>query len=270
MHTTPTMPPAARRGGIRKLFLCGCLLPMLLLGIGVAGAAGYGWYFLSGKVVEYTETEPRIVPTVAYTDEEANEIGQRANEFFQRIQTGNADEQFVLSTRELNVLLNSQPGLKDRVFVTLQNGRLHADLSIPTDRVPGGSGRFLNASGKLELALDDTTVSLSLIEAEVKGEPIDESLLTQLRDLKLSTEEIKDPRFAALVGMFQKVTILDDRLVVQPRPGFNGLDGGTVANVKFSEPPAAASATPKPPKKPSQPEIQLPGFGKVKYNEFAK
>ncbi|WP_145091680.1 hypothetical protein [Rosistilla carotiformis] len=270
MNTTPHMPSANRRGGIRKLFLCGCLLPMLLLGIGVVGAAGYGWYFLTGKVVEYTETEPRSVPTVAYTDDEANEIAQRANEFFQRVQIGNADEQFVLSTRDLNVLLNSQPGLKDRVFVTLQNGRLRADLSIPTDRMPGGSGRFLNASGELALALDDTTVSLSVIEAEVKGEPVDESLLSQLRDLKLSTEEIQDPRFAALVGMFQKVTILDDRLVVQPRPTADGLAGGGVAHVKFSEPPVTKAATPEPSKKPSLPEIQIPGFGKVKYNEFAK
>ncbi|QDV54789.1 hypothetical protein Mal33_07540 [Rosistilla oblonga] len=279
MHTPPTMPPAARRGGIRKLLLCGCLLPMLLLGIGAVGLAGYGWYFVSGKVAEYTETEARAVPTVAFDEVEAEEIGQRASEFFERVQAGSSDEQFVLSTRELNVLLNSQPGLKDCVFVTLQNGRLRADVSIPTDRVPGGSGRFLNASGELELSLDDTTLSLSLIDAEVKGEPIDESLLTQFRDLKLSTEDVNDPRFAALLGMFQKVTILDDRLVVQPRStndaiaAADGLAGNEVANVKFSENKATAAAktvAPPAPAKAPLPEIQLPGFGKVRYNEFAK
>lgn len=281
MSTTPNVPSAARRGGIRKIFLCGCLLPMLLLGIGVVGTAAYGWFYVKGMVAEYTETEPREVPTVAFTDAEAEAIEQQTSEFFRRVQDGQGEGELVLSTRELNVLLNSQPTLKDRVFVTLQNGRVHAQVSLPTDQFPGGAGRYLNASGEFEASLDAGQLSLNLVSAEIKGEPVSEDHLVKLRELQVNVEESDDPRFAALVQMFEKIKIQDDRLVVQARNPAGEVDGNAIANVKYSAPnaatatksTAAASAKKSSAKAASvkaEPEIQLPGFGKIQYNEFVK
>jgi hypothetical protein len=195
----------------------GCLMTMLLV-VGVMVAVGFGTYhFFTQQVAQYTSTEPRQLPVVEVAPEKMKEIEARVDTFQKDVDQGQALDPLVLTSDELNALIAQQEKLRGHVFVTIEDGLIQADVSFPTDELPGGQGRYFNGSARINASLEDGELIVKLESAELDGQPIPESFMNPLRKQNLAKDVNKDPEVAKTLAKFERLEIEGDRLILTPK-----------------------------------------------------
>lgn len=212
----------------------GCLITMLLV-VGGLVAVGFGTYhFLTQQVTQYTSPEPRQLPVVEVSPEEMEEIATRVDTFQKEIDQGKAPESLVLTSEELNALISQQEKLRERVFVTIEDGLIEADVSFPTDGLPGGQGRYFNGSARIDVSLENGELIVNLESAELNGQPIPESIMKQLRTQNLAKDMNNEPDFAKTLAKFERLGVEGDKLILTPK-----VPPPDTAPDDVKEPPAA-------------------------------
>ncbi|MCA9182088.1 MAG: hypothetical protein KDA51_11565 [Planctomycetales bacterium] len=195
----------------------GCLMSMLLV-VGVMVALGFGtYYFFAQQVAQYTSTEPRQLPVVEVAPEKMKEIEARVDTFQKDVDQGEALEPLVLTSDELNALIAQQEKLRGHVFVTIEDGLIQADVSFPTDELPGGQGRFFNGSARINASLENGELIVKLDSAELDGQPIPESFMNPLSKQNLAKDINKDPEVAKTLAKFERLEIEGDKLILTPK-----------------------------------------------------
>lgn len=288
-HLACSRAARARTGGIKKIFLVGCLLPMCLLVVATVGLVGYGWYHLQGAIEEYTDATPQQIAQIEVDGIESAQLHARIKSFAADVESGAAAPELVLSQRDLNVIVNSDHRIKNHVALRIENGVIIGDISLPTDSIPGGANRFFNATGRFKVESRDGFSSLTLAEAEIKGEAIDERAMEQIRNVNLLDEARKNPEAMRILANIQQISVRGDTVVLIPKTA-NGeshvqtnsfadtapaleatpvsANGGSTPpsmNSRSLPPPASSTptaATPAP--------YTVPGGGKIQYNKFVK
>ena len=149
--------------------------------------------------------------------EELAEVETRVNDFKESLEEGESSNDLVLTADEINALINSQPQLKGRLFVTIKDGRIAGDVSIPTDFLPGGKGRFFNASGTFDVTLENGVLIVTLASATVQGNPVPAEFIEQMRGENLARDAYNDPEVADTLRKFESLTIVDDKIILTPR-----------------------------------------------------
>jgi hypothetical protein len=81
-------------------------------------------------------------------------------------------EGLVLTADEINTLISSNQNLKGRVYVSIGEGQVTADVSIPTDAIPGANGRFFNGSVTLDVSLEEGVLIVTVNAAKVNDENV--------------------------------------------------------------------------------------------------
>mmetsp|Transcript_19185 Transcript_19185/g.47430 ORF Transcript_19185/g.47430 Transcript_19185/m.47430 type:complete len:377 (+) Transcript_19185:122-1252(+) len=159
------------------------LLGFLIFGA-VASIAGYRWYrFVSHQVQKWTVVEPNALPVQDVPLEELSLLKDSAHLFWDSIQYGKVPEDFVLSAKDLNGFFASEERLRGNAFAEMKENEYQVSISMPTDRLPGGKGRFFVATKTLKW--DPETQEL-----KVKVQPMEESMGTMAEAvLKLTTME---------------------------------------------------------------------------------
>lgn len=234
-------PPEAKTG---RCLLFGCI-GVFVTGLLLILCAGFGTYFAVQKQVEkYTATEPADLPTVEYSDEDIETLQARLDSFQTTLNpepepesdatsseaNGQAESEvaaepesepesvseLVLSADDINALIATSPDLKGRVFVAIDDGKITGEISVPIDSfVPGSKGRYLNGSGTFDVSLDEGILVVSIDAAEVKGEPIPESIMQGLRQQNLAKDLYKDKDTADMIRRFKSIRIEDDKIIAE-------------------------------------------------------
>jgi hypothetical protein len=191
----------------------------LVVGAGAAIALGVGgYYYLQGQVATYTTSAPRELPVVAYTEAESRALSQRLEFFGEELQADRQADSFVLTAADINAILGEQPGLRGKIFIRVDQGRLAADVSIPLEDLPValGSGRYFNGTFSVKVSLENGELIVHLDQAEVNGKKLPELILAPLRRENLAKDLYQDPKLAALIRKFDRVIIEDDKIVLVP------------------------------------------------------
>ncbi|MFV2067843.1 MAG: hypothetical protein ACC645_12785 [Pirellulales bacterium] len=201
--------------------LYGCLFSLVfLLMLAVCGGFA-GYWFFQGQVAKYTSDKPAEMPVIEYSEEELAAIESRVETFKEAIDKGETPEDLVLTAEELNALISKEDGLRGKVYVTIQEGQVSGEVSIPADFVPGGKGRYFNATATFNVSLDHGVLIVTLADASVKGKRVPQAFIDGMAGENLAKDIYKDPEMAETFRRFDRLTIEDDKIVLKsasPRP----------------------------------------------------
>ena len=211
-------PPRKQRG----CFFYGCITAGILLVLGTIGTAlvgymGYRWYM--NLVENYTDTQPRALPKVEATPEQQKEVDGRVQTFNDKVEKGEAAEPLILTAQDLNMIIASDPRLRNRVYITIKEGKISGEISVPLDelQIPGAKGRYLNGKTTLQVALDEGQLYVTLDELEVRGQTVPKEVMAQLRAKNLAEEFNKDPKNTEKLRKYKSVVVQDDKIIITPR-----------------------------------------------------
>lgn len=196
--------------------LSGCLglVVCSVLGLLLIGASAV-WLYQS-QLAKYTSRESRTLPRVELSDEEIHEIEMRLEEFHGSLEKGEIVEPFVLSEDEINALISQQDPFRGRVYVDIEEGRMTAQVSMPTDQIPGGQGRYFNGEVTIEAELKDGELNVRVDQASVNDQPVPEVVLSELRKQNLAQEIMQDPEARKTLDRFESLRMEKDRIVLIP------------------------------------------------------
>jgi hypothetical protein len=186
--------------------------------VGSVGAVGLGTYwFYKKQVAQYTSETARPIPVVEASEEQIQAIEERVETFQEEIEKGEAPDQLILTADDINVLISKEEKLRGRVFVTIEDGQIGAEVSFPTDAIPGAKGRFFNGSVVAEASLEDGVLIVTLQSAEVNGQPVPESIMTEIRKENLAKDVYKNVEMAEQLRKFESLEIEGDQIILTPK-----------------------------------------------------
>jgi hypothetical protein len=231
-------------------FIWGCL-GTLTVAIVVMIASVFGvYYFFTGQVEKYTDTQPANVPVVEWDEARLDELQARIDAFTEQVKSGSQEEstdadtdgklatddgddaegtsdepmapaevprELRLTSEEINALISSNEDLRGKAFVRIEDGRLYGQVTLPTDQIPGGKGRYFNADAEFEVSMDNGVLVVRLTSASVKGEPIPEAFMEGFSQQNLAKDAYDDVETAELLRKFDKIEVVDDAIVLRLR-----------------------------------------------------
>jgi hypothetical protein len=215
--------PQAKQG--RGCFFYGCLTAVILaLLVVVAGVIGVR--YLLGKVnqfvVLYTETQPMALPKAQFTAEEAAAVQAQFKRFGDALARGLTNAPLELDTQGINCLIASSPDFrefKDKVYLTLEGDQIKGQISLPLDHIPfiKGKGRFLNGGATLRVSLQNGVLVVTPQDLVVKGQPVPEVFMTQLRGQNLAESAAQNPQLTDTLRKLESILVKDGRLTITAR-----------------------------------------------------
>ncbi len=129
-----------------------------------------------------------------------------------------AVRELVLTAEEINALIAEEEAFRNRVYISIADGEITGQISVPTDKfLPGSKGRFLNASATFEVTLEDGVLIVTMNKAEVKGEQVPEAIMKEIRKENLAQELYKDKKNARMIARFESISVEEDKIVAKLR-----------------------------------------------------
>ena len=236
----PKPEPSNGGGSGYSCFLYGCLIAFLAMVVLAVVGGVVSYRFVTGTLEQYTADAPADLPKVTVSKEELAAIEDRVEVFQETIKEGGTPTDLVLTADEINALISKDEALNGRVYVTIQEGQVSGELSIPMDFMPLGKGRYFNASATFDVSLDDGVLIVTLAGAEVKGKEVPPQVIEAMSKENLAKEVYKNPEAARSLRRFESLTIEDDRIVLKPRPLSPNSDDAT----PMAEKPAESAEAP--------------------------
>lgn len=200
-------------------YLLGGCLTVLVVMVGGMVALGFGsFWFYKQQVTQYTSEEARPLPVVEVTAEKLEQIESRVEAFQEQVeQQGPPPEPLILNSDDVNALISNEEKLRGKVFVTIEDGLVQADVSLPTDGIPGGEGRYFNGSVSLEASLEDGVLLVKLQQAEVNGAPVPKAFMQAMRNQNLAKDVYKNPELAEKLSKFERLVVEGDQIILTPK-----------------------------------------------------
>jgi hypothetical protein len=219
----------------RGCFFYGCIIAtvlslLLLIAIAVIFFVLYRW--LGNVVEEYTATAPRELPKVEMPAEQRATLKQRVDAFQSAIKEGRPTEPLVLTSEEVNALIEDHPDLKNlkgKVYVTIEQDKLKGQVSVPLSDVPLlglTRGRYLNGEAEIKVSLQEGILLVTLDSIEVNGKKVPEEAMKSLRNQNWAQDVYKDPRKAEELRKYQSIEIKDGKLIIKVRDTTKADEGG--------------------------------------------
>jgi hypothetical protein len=213
--TDPAVKP--RRGCI----FYGCITGLVLLAL-ILGALMVGLHYVKKLVNRYTDTQPMELPTVQMTPGEMDQVKQRFEAFQQAVRDQRPAPPLELTADEVNALIACGPdrqALKGKVYVSLDGDKLKGEVSVPLPRVGWGvfQGRYLNGSATFNLSFRNGALSVAPQTIVVKGKPLPEVFMQEIRKQNLATQSTDDPGAAAVLRGLEDIQVKDGKLVIVPK-----------------------------------------------------
>jgi hypothetical protein len=214
--TTEQQQPIKRRRGC--LFY-GCLTSCILVLVVLAGLI-LGYLKILNS---FTDTKPATLPTVDMSDADMQQVRQRVDTFRNDVRTAHPTQPLSLSANEINALIATDPNmkaLKGKVYVDIEGSQVKGQVSVPTSDVGLGifKHRYINGSGSFNIALTNGTLFLSLQSLAIKGRPIPEKYMQQVRAQNLAQGINDDPKSSAGLSKLKSIEVKDGKIVIVPAP----------------------------------------------------
>jgi len=225
-------------------FLWGCIIAVVLVVGGMTALVGGGYFMYAQVRDKYTDTQPMALPEIPLSAEERQSVQQRFDRFRESVDAGTATEPLVLNEDEINTLIaenDSQDPMKDAVRVQLEDDTVKGRISLPLDDIPlpGLKGRYLNGVAELRGSLKDGKLEVFIENASVKGEPLPESMMAEMRRENLTAEIMNDPEARKTLEKLESMEVRDGQLIIVPKAPTGDADGSEEADA--AEEPAAGT-----------------------------
>jgi hypothetical protein len=209
--------PKPRRG----CFFYGCITGVALLVLMLA-LLFLGLCYVKHLVNRYTDTKPMELPTVHLSPAEAAQVKERFEAFQQAVREQRPTKPLVLSADDINALIASggeQEAWKGKVYVSLDDDKLKGQVSVPLQDVGLSmfKGRYLNGSATFNLSFRNGRLSVTPQTIQVKGEPLPEVYLQQIRKQNLAVALTNDPGAAAVLRGLEEIAVKEGKLVIEPK-----------------------------------------------------
>ena len=209
--------PKARRG----CFFYGCIASLVLLAL-MLGALLVGLHYVRKVVNQFTEAQPAKLPAVQMSQPELENLQQRLDAFQAAIRERRPAKPLTLTGDEINGLIAGGPEaqrLKDKVYVRLEGSQLKSDVSLPLQELGLGmfKGRYLNGNATFDLALRNGMLFVSARSIAVKGKPVPDVYMQEIRKQNLAARLINDPKTIAVLQGLRDIQVKDDKLVLEPK-----------------------------------------------------
>ncbi len=202
------------------LFWGGIIAGILLL---LALLAGYATFrYLRSVVLNYTDTKPIEMPAVHLSDIEVTNLQKRVDNFDRALDKDRPVEPLVFSADEINAMIanaNKTNPVPVRFYVSFNEDRLQAQLSIPMDHIGPGmfKGRYFNGSGDFAVSLHDGRLMLNVQSLAVKGKPLPEQFVQPLRGQNVADAWTNDQEFGQSLAKLKEIKIEGGKLFVIPK-----------------------------------------------------
>lgn len=218
MNFDPSEPGYPRQSFPWGCLLGGCLGAFLVMiaGIGLIGWSGYSFY--QAQIQQYTSETPKELPVVELDEDRIAELEQRVETFHEQVEEGKPAEPLILTAEDINALVSRNEDMRGRVYVTIEDGQISAEVSVPTDVIPGAGGRFFNGSLTVDASLTEGELVVKPQEASVNGEPVPEQFMQGFREENLAQDVDDDPEAARWLRKFESMRVEDDRIILTPKP----------------------------------------------------
>jgi hypothetical protein len=205
----------------RGCFFYGCISGLVLL-VMVLGLLMAGLHYVRKMVNQYTDTKPMELPAVQMSQGEIDKLKQRFEAFQQAVREQRPANPLELTADDINALIASGPerqALKGRFYVSLEGDQLKGQVSMPLQEVGLSmfKGRYLNGSATFNLSFSKGTLSVSPQMINVKGKPLPETYMQEIRKQNLAAEFAKQPDAAPVLQGLEGIQVKDGKLVVVPK-----------------------------------------------------
>jgi hypothetical protein len=245
----------------RGCFFYGCVIASVvsvLLIIALAVLAFIFMRFFSGLVEEWTSPAPAELPRVQVSEEERKSARERVDAFRKALDEGTTADPLVLSSDDLNALIEENPDFRGRLFARVEGDKLKAQISfpldklIPLDKLKIGmlKGRYLNGEAELKASLSDGILVVTLVTLEVNGKRPPENFLAELRKQNLAKDAYDNPKSAEMIRRFESLEIKDGTIILKPR-----IHPKPTAGPAHPQSPASLPS----PFRPKAPQAEAPG-----------
>jgi len=210
---TTDQPVKRRRGCLFYGCLTSCILVLVVL-------AGLILGYL--KILNsFTDLKPTALPTVDMSDAEKQQVRQRVDAFRNDVRSAHPTQPLSLTANEINALIATDPNLKalnGKLYVTIEGNQVKGQLSVPTSDIGLGifKHRYINGSGGLNVSLTNGTLFLSLQSLAIKGRPIPEKYMQQVRAQNLAQGINDDPKASAGLNKLKSIEVKDGKLLIEP------------------------------------------------------
>jgi hypothetical protein len=207
---------SAAPGSQRGCFFYGCLIAaiLMLIGLVLAGAVGYiGYSYVAKLVDEYTSTTPDTLPVVTISEEDRKALNDRFETFSKAADEGKSAE-IVLTSDEINALIDENPQWKGKIYVTLKDDVVNARLNLPLDNVPlpGTKGRYLVGSGTLKVSIVSGLLDVRAQKIEVNGKPLPDKFMASFSGENLAKESNKDAEQSAKLRKIESLVVKNSKV----------------------------------------------------------
>jgi hypothetical protein len=215
--TNPTQPPTKRRG---CLFYGGIVAAVLFILVLIVAYAGYR--YVRNMVDQYTDTKPIDMPAVQMSDAQTKALQERLKNFDKSLEAGKQTEPLILTADEINALMaaiNKTNPVPVHLFVSFNDNRVQAQLSIPTDvfGLKMLRGRYFNGSGDFRVSLHDGGLIVNAESLSVKGKPLPDQFMQSIRGQNFADSWTNDEGFQEALGKLQEIKIENGKLFVFPQ-----------------------------------------------------
>jgi hypothetical protein len=213
--TDPAVKP--RRG----CFFYGCITGVVLLVI-VLGALMVGLHYVRKMVNQFTDSQPMELPMVQMPQEEIDKLKQRFEAFQKAVRDQRPTEPLVLTADDINALIASEPkrqDLKGKLYVGFAGDQIKGEVSVPLREIGLGMfrGRYLNGSATFNLSFTNGTLWVAPQTIIVKGRPVPEMYMQEIRKQNLAAALANDPAEVAVLQGLQDIQVKEGKLVVVPK-----------------------------------------------------
>jgi hypothetical protein len=205
----------------RGCFFYGCITGLVLLVI-VLGALMVGLHYVRKVVNQFTETQPMELPKVQMSQGEIDKLKQRVEAFQKAVREQRPAEPFVLAQDDINALIASVPELqafKGKFYISLEGDHVKGDVSVPLREMGLGifKGRYLNGSATFNLSFSNGALSVTPQTVIVKGAPVPEVYMKDIRKQNLAADITKNPEAVAVLQGLEGIQVKEGKLVVVPK-----------------------------------------------------
>jgi hypothetical protein len=143
--------------------LCKCaLISLLVVSILTLFVCGASYFWVKDVVEHLTVTESQEFPVVHMDDAELEVLKDRVKLFVDQLMTTDDKPKgnLVITQDELNGLLGSSDYLSGHMQVTLEDGKILEEFSLPVDMLPGGKHRFFRGEERVHFEKEHVTAKL--------------------------------------------------------------------------------------------------------------
>lgn len=195
----------------------GCLFSFLLIALLLLGGGYYGYRLLQGQLNQYTSETPADLPVIEYTPEQWTTLKEKIEKFKKTAEQGETPTDLILTADDINALLAEDADMRGTIHITIHDGQVSGNVSIPTDFLPGGKGRYFNASGTFDVFLADGVLVVTLASATVQDEILPTNFVEAMREENLTPDTYNQGETADLLRRLESLTIDDGKIILKSR-----------------------------------------------------